>query len=414
MGTLPAPTLMRRFDLVAFDLYGTLLDISWSTATHQRQDELHPVRERLAAVDARLSELSSSAAQAAPPITPEAWAQWCQGLEKIGVGAGHVEAASREAPAFIDGAIKRLEALRRSTARHLENLQVFQTAMAALADRPMMDLGPLQKQLPASRQALEKLRHLVSEEQAHLAEDRRLQAALTERSEQLRTLAILALQHLDDRCPVCDQEYDKKATRKRLEGLATGADKVSATARERKTLSDLLTALAAKEKEAGATELALRSAEQTANERQIAMAGLTARLAELGIESRDDSARDSSLRKAIGEGSILLRRVSESQAVGESLAASLVRLSAVAGIDEHRREADALRIEIAEGEKEILARNQTGDRAQQVIEALREAASAVVEERLREILLLPPSSRLSERSTRKVIPSQPGPTSAAR
>jgi exonuclease SbcC len=57
----------------------------------------------------------------------------------------------------------------------------------------------------------------------------------------------------------------------------------------------------------------------------------------------------------------------------------------MATIGELRREANTLRSDIAGRDKNITARNRTGDLAQNVIEALREAASAVVEERLREI-----------------------------
>lgn len=50
----------------------------------------------------------------------------------------------------------------------------------------------------------------MTQEQARLAELRRHQAALKEKSEQLKVLADLALKLLDDRCPVCGQTYDKK------------------------------------------------------------------------------------------------------------------------------------------------------------------------------------------------------------
>ena len=75
----------------------------------------------------------------------------------------------------------------------------------------------------------------------------------------------------------------------------------------------------------------------------------------------------------------------ELQRLGESLALGLAQSSAAAAIDELRREAETLRRKKADCEKVISARDQTGERAQNVIEALREAASAVVKERLREI-----------------------------
>jgi predicted ATPase len=73
------------------------------------------------------------------------------------------------------------------------------------------------------------------------------------------------------------------------------------------------------------------------------------------------------------------------QQTGESLALRLAQSSAAATVEELRKEANTLRQEISVREKSIAARTRTGDLAQTVIEALREAASGVVEERLREI-----------------------------
>jgi DNA repair exonuclease SbcCD ATPase subunit len=91
------------------------------------------------------------------------------------------------------------------------------------------------------------------------------------------------------------------------------------------------------------------------------------------------------IERALRESEIQIKRMTELQQVGESLALRLTESSAAETIEELRREANTLRQTIAEREKSIEARTRTGDLAQTAIEALREAASAVVEERLREI-----------------------------
>lgn len=358
---------------------------AWSTATNQRQDELGPLRERLTVIEARLSELTGRASQASPAITSEAWRQWWQSLSALGLKAVQVDPASREAPAAIDNAIKQLEALRRSTERRLQALGAIQTEIAGLANRPMPEIPPLRDKVTTLRNHLEDLKRAVTEEQTRLAELRRHQAALKEKTEQLKALAGLALKHLEDRCPVCAQTYDMPATRLRLEAMAKGGIGDTQTASGPDKLAELLAALAAKEKEAAAAELALRSGEQAVNERQIAQQTLSKRLTDLGVTASDDASRSAAVAKAIPEADALIRRVAELQRIGESLALRLAQSSAVAAIDELRREAETLRRENADREKVIFARNQTGEQAQRIIEALREAASAVVEERLREI-----------------------------
>jgi len=108
-------------------------------------------------------------------------------------------------------------------------------------------------------------------------------------------------------------------------------------------------------------------------------------LSELGVVADGHAGRDAALAKAIDDADALTKRAAELQRVGELLALGLAQSSAVATIDELRREAETLRRDNAARERVISARNETGERAQAVIEALREAASAVVEERLREI-----------------------------
>lgn len=358
---------------------------AWSTATNQRQDELRPLRERLTVIEARLSELTARASQASLAITSEAWAQWWQSLSALGLKPVQVEPASREASAAIDNVIKQLEALRRSTERRLQALGAIQTEIAGLANRPMPTIPPLRDKVTTLRKQLEDLKRVINEEQARLAELRRHQAALKEKTEQLKALAGLALKHLEDHCPVCAQTYDREATRLRLEAMAKGGISDAQTASEPDMLTEHLAALAAKEKEAAAAELALRSGEQAVNEQQIVQQTLSKRLSEFGVIARDGASRNAAVEKAVAEADALISRVTDLQRTGESMSLRLAQSSAVAAIDELRREADMLRCETADHEKLIAARNQTGERAQRVIEALREAASAVVEERLRDI-----------------------------
>ncbi|MFI5352358.1 MAG: AAA family ATPase [Candidatus Binatales bacterium] len=357
---------------------------AWSTATNQRENEVRPMRERLAVLEARLSESLGHASQAAPAIATEDWSRWWKDLAEVGLPAAQVDAGSREAPAAIDDAIKRLEALRRSNERRLESLRVVQIEATRLLNTPMPELLTLRERAASLRSELDEARRLVSEEQLRLSEARRLEAASNEQAEQVRALASLALKLLNDRCPVCGQEYDKAATRKRLEETAKSA-RTNLQAPRKDRLQDLLAALEAKENEDAAAKLALRSADQVLSERQRAQQSLRARLNALGIDADEDAAQDSAVSAAITEAEQLTGRIGQLQHLGESFALRLAHSSAVTVIDELRRETDTLRRETASRDKDIADRNRTGDRAQSVIEALREAASGVVEERLREI-----------------------------
>jgi hypothetical protein len=84
----------------------------------------------------------------------------------------------------------------------------------------MSDVQPLRDNVAKLSKEVEDLKRMTSEEQARLAEQRRSQAELKEKDEQLKALAALALKHLGDHCPVCAQTYDRDTTRRRLENLA--------------------------------------------------------------------------------------------------------------------------------------------------------------------------------------------------
>jgi DNA repair exonuclease SbcCD ATPase subunit len=356
---------------------------AWTTVTNQRQDELRPVRERLAIIDARLSELTTRSSQASPPISSQDWNQWWQTLTQLGLKAAQVEPASREAPSAISNAIKELDAQRRLTERKLQTLSAIQADIRGLANRPLPDVQPLRDNVLTLRKEVEDLKRITTEEQARLAEQRRHQSELKEKDEQLKALAALALKHLGDHCPVCAQTYDRDTTRARLENLAKSGTRDAQNISSSDKLNDLLNALTAKEKEVAAADLALRTAEQSLNAQQVAEQTLTNRLIELGIQADDN--REAALGRSVAKAETLTKRLSELQQLGESLALRLAQSSAMATIDELRREANTLRHDITGREKSITARTRTGDLAQSVIEALRDAASAVVEERLREI-----------------------------
>lgn len=359
---------------------------AWSTTTNQREDELDPLRNRLAEIEARQNESAVSATQASSAITAETWDQWWLNLSRVGLTVLKVDSASREAPAAIDNSIKQLEALRRSTERRLQSLHTIRTELLTLLGRTIPDALSLRPTVALLRDQLEDLRRSVAQEQVVLAELRRHQAELKEKAEQLRALATLALKHLEDRCPVCAQAYDVTATKLRLEAIAKGGGEASHGGQARSSrLGELLAALATKEKETATAELTLRSTEQAAREQQTIREALSKRLTEFSVTTDDDVARDAALEQAIASAEDLVLRVRELQGVGESLALRLAHSSAQAVLDELHREAETLRRDIADREQIILARNQTGNQAQHVIEALREAAGAVVEERLQEI-----------------------------
>jgi exonuclease SbcC len=356
---------------------------AWTAATNQRQDELKVLRQRLIGIESRLSDGTARSGIRSAGASSETWNEWWQAAKDLNVAATVAAPGSREASGAIDNALKQLDGLRRSGDRRLQALRLLQSEYAEQSSQRSApnNLAPLRKKAATLQKDYAHATELVQREEARLAEVRRLQAELKEKSAQLRALASLALKHLEERCPVCGQTHDKEATRRRLEKLIGAPEESQGTLLD-SHLPTLLDALEAKRKELSAAELAIRSAEQLLKQRELAEQGFRKRAVDLGLSEQADAA---AIAAAITEADSMANRLAELHRRGEMLALGLAQSSANASLNELQFETTGLRADIEKREKEIAARNRTGERAQRVIEALREAGSAVVQERLRQI-----------------------------
>jgi len=143
--------------------------------------------------------------------------------------------------------------------------------------------------------------------------------------------------------------------------------------------------LTAKEEQLTVAEAELRNSEQTATRFAAALDGVSKRLKELGIDQELAERIHVHLEQATNEAEARLRQLGILRQTGESLALRLGQTAAARVSEELRREGQVVRVALSEREETIAARNRTGETAQRVIEALREASSAVVDERLKEI-----------------------------
>jgi len=357
---------------------------AWTTVTHQRQLELRPLRDRLATVEARLSELTIRRSKSSLPVTSEAWTVWWRSLSDAGANSVPVEASSREAPRAIDGAINELNSIRLAAERRLGQLTSLQTELASLGSESVPPLAATNETVAVLKKELDDLSEQVVREQHRLTQLHSQQASLQEKSKQLKALAALALENLGEHCPVCSQTYDRPSTEARLKGLAKGDATEAETSLDSSVLHELLASVEQKNSDLNEAELILKSTQRAATEREARDNAIDLRLNELGIEVIEDN-RNRAVSTALSETQATIAHLIELQQIGESMAVRLTHSSGQAQTDELDKEAETLRKETSGLEQEVLARDRTGDLAQRVIEALREASSSVVQERLNEI-----------------------------
>jgi DNA repair exonuclease SbcCD ATPase subunit len=190
---------------------------------------------------------------------------------------------------------------------------------------------------------------------------------------------------LGARCPVCDQDYDREATERRLRGILGNHGARGSSPAAPEILPELLNALASIEKDLSSAQLALRGEEQKAKEVQLLEESIARRLKEVALDANAGTDRTAVVQDAISTAHGLIRSSAEQRRTGEVLALQLTQASDQARLDELRNEIALLAGSVDEQDGRVKERTVTGDLGQRIVEALREATSTVVTRRLEEL-----------------------------
>jgi DNA repair exonuclease SbcCD ATPase subunit len=358
---------------------------AWTKTTNARSAELSPLRNRLTLMESRLADFRARAPHTNGVVDAAAWEAWWVDLRGLDIGVARVRADSREAAETIDAVIKELEVTRRTNERRQQLLGAVARDLAAIKTKKKPDLESLRGSVAIAEAEVREIRDKVAGEQSRLAEVRRLQAELKDKSEQIRALADLALKCLSERCPVCDQEYDIAGTRRRLELLSVDGKPAARADSPTEALADLLLNLKERENEHSKTALALRAGEQAAADIEAAEMMIDRRFSDLALTRSVALNPDTLIQEAMESALRQAEIVARATQTGESFAVRVSNVAAESAMEELRRESDSIRLRIQSEERAIAGRTATGDEAQRVIESLREVALTVVTERVKEI-----------------------------
>ena len=192
---------------------------AWSSETNRKKQEMSDARHACSGLESRLNDIDSS----------------IDAKQVIGVGADWLEATSGvirrseiKMPANNDGVSVWASTIDRAVglvAAELRALEMLSSDIARMRDT-LKQIPTSAEDPSAARAAVEELEQMVAqaaadrkdaEEAASAA--RRRQRSEEQESRSLANMAQLALRHLGEMCPVCDQHHDSQATEKRLREL---------------------------------------------------------------------------------------------------------------------------------------------------------------------------------------------------
>ena len=352
---------------------------SWSRTTTQRTSEMEDKEERLSRLERQLQDLAG--ARSITPSSRAEWSAWWTQAKDLGVSsAGIPRVDSSDAPRVIDVAMAELRALRLSSERRGERLRHL---ALMLQDVPPVagNLDVLVEESNEASQALEIARKVLAEAEEEAAEARRQQMEARSDQEDLRVLAEVALRHLGQQCPVCQQTYDIDSTRERLSRLREAVQPTGLPARDL-GLIGLMKDLEQIEQRASSAAAALQNAQRQESMRADTQGLVRAGLAELGINIPEGSSAADATESALEENARNLETLAEVASRGEVLALSLARTGQLARQTEVEHEVQRLRSDLSTVRNEIKMRQATGELVSKMIDGLRDASSDIVEDEL--------------------------------
>lgn len=355
---------------------------AWTRATNARAKEGEGLRQRLTLLESQLARLERSSADEGQDLK-QSWVLWWAKTSDLGLNTVSApEIYTSDAASALDSAIKQLDTVRRANERRRDMARDLLTEVGESSEPSLSNVELYRAQRDETLGAVERARGALAEAESRAAHARRAQVEIREAHEELRTFAKLSLRHLGDRCPVCQQYYDFDATHQRLQKIAEDIDTdalsiyndddVRLAASTLENHENVLAALEAKVREAEHLERAFRSK----------MTDRNSRLNELGLSANAQSTVIEELVAGLGG---MISSIMKHQREGEKLALRMARAVEQARRAELEREIPPVRLDVESLDRDLGSRMKTGDLADQILEALRQATSDVVDARLARI-----------------------------
>lgn len=360
----------------------------WTTITNQRREELSTLSHKLSDLRVQFDALTEDTGTSIETVE-ESWNEWWKSVMELNTDVERPESAtSPGASSAVDLAVRLLESRRGSISRRQEAIIALTMEVEAWQDIEPLELEPVDKELEQLRDRIQSMDELVEDARADLINERARLREARELREELRTLAQIALRHLEERCPVCTQEYDDEHTRRHLSELIDAAPMeadahdIASKLREAELELDNL-----RDKER-ITEIRLEDIARQHRERQDASETIDERLGELDIQQKSKTPISEILKSAIENTKRDEDYMRELRDDGEQIASELAKIVGIARSREIGKEIEELEKQFNILEGQVEERDKTGDLAGGILNALRESASSIVQSKLIDMELL--------------------------
>ena len=382
---------------------------SWSKSINQRKENLKEKRRDLEDAKSERDDLGKPETEDLGDLRQQ-WSTWWTRAEELGVDRDPPAVNDSDASSTIDEAVKALSTLRRQADRRLSEASNQIKENDDLPDEDNLpDLEQLEDALSDAQAEKESAEATVEEAREAAAERRKQQIQQQEETQELATLAELALRHLEGPCPVCQQTHDQETTQQHLETLIERAREVDGESGDGVETPAPL--------EAAINQL--DQAETTVSEAEDRLDKARARhrkanriedkirewLDDRGLSVRDDESFRDALLRARQSLKERVDALSTHVQTGESLSLRLATVAQESRREEIQEQIETLQEQIENIESELDAKTQTRDLSNKYIEQLQKATERFVGQRLNSVssLLQKIYSKVSPHPTFRTI-----------
>jgi DNA repair exonuclease SbcCD ATPase subunit len=357
---------------------------AWVRSCTIKKDALEIQKQRLTLLVTQLAKLGNETEGSLLQETWEGWWMTFNSVLRLGPTSPSVD--SHEAATALDTAMRRIQSVLQSNERNRQTaISLTKDTVARLnAPAPRLDLQAVEAEIARSRRDAENLRKGMLRLQENAAEVRRTRVQIQEERSALKAFAQIALKHLDERCPVCQQTYDIEATRKRLTDIAnrnTSVNLPDDNALET-DIKEAASLFSDAEKRIAQAQSKLQAARRDEDEMNAWFAKREMTLQQLGVKATTDEETKRILEALLQQIEVQNKDLLALLHSGEKVALTLVRATEQARKLELQKEIQTLMASNAESSKVIEGIEATERLASSILDGLREAGTEVINNQL--------------------------------
>ena len=343
----------------------------WTRETGHLRKELEQIERRRNALRDRVSAMEASASEAS--AIDEKWDPWVQ--EAVRALDRPVNTQGDRVKA-IERVLYELRRAQRGAEDRLSRSQDLERIASEKPDKVLSsEVNEAQKRVAEAERIREESVERLEAALRRASEQRQKQVEAQQRRESMAALAQLALRHLDEKCPVCTQEYDIDHTRIHLKNILreTGSEVVS----DSEDVSVASRVLGEAEQKLTAAQRSLRELKGKQRRYSDWMKSSSQVASELGIDEIQADLVGVAKRNvsAATEEIANLLRIRNT---GESLTIDLARISELERLVDYRSLLRELEDDFDKQTEVIRHRQTASDNAKALHEALRSVSESLV------------------------------------